>query len=97
MLRSVTLTLLVFVVAPPPRLVGVELLQRRARRRPSSRPAGLYVGGDFSEIGGKPRANIAALDETAGEATDWIPGADGPVHALLLSAARYLGGDGRPG
>lgn len=33
----------------------------------------LYVGGDFSKIAGKNRYNIAAIDTTTGNITDWNP------------------------
>jgi hypothetical protein len=45
----------------------------------------LYVGGDFSAIGGQPRTNLAALDAATAEATPWDPGADGLVWSLALS------------
>jgi hypothetical protein len=33
----------------------------------------VYVGGEFSSIGGQDRTNLAAIDATAGTATDWNP------------------------
>lgn len=33
----------------------------------------VYVGGGFSSMGGQPRRNLAALDATTGNATDWNP------------------------
>jgi hypothetical protein len=42
----------------------------------------VYAGGDFSTIGGQPRAYVAELDAT-GAATAWDAAADGPVHALF--------------
>jgi hypothetical protein len=43
----------------------------------------LYAGGQFTDIGGAARANLAALDLSTGHATDWNPGASGNVQALL--------------
>ena len=58
----------------------------------------LYIGGDFTAVGGIPRNHLAALDTTS--ITDsllaWDPDADGTVRALLLSADDrivYAGGD----
>ncbi len=57
----------------------------------------LYAGGDFTVIGGAARNYIAVLDTAAIEpdrATNWNPGADAPVHALLLvEGTLYAGGD----
>ncbi len=66
----------------------------------------LYVGGDFTAIENQPRANIAALDTSVvGENGDNVlttwnpgssPGADGVVHALVVSSDGNLvfaGGD----
>jgi hypothetical protein len=59
----------------------------------------VYVGGSFSSVGGQPRANLAALDPTTGNATSWNPGASNPssensvVAALLATPqAVYVGG-----
>jgi hypothetical protein len=53
----------------------------------------LYVGGQFDQMGGQSRSNVAALDLKTGEATDWAPEADGPVAALASDAgAVYVGG-----
>ena len=64
----------------------------------------LYVGGDFTRIGGSPRRNLAAIDMQKGRVTGWDPGADGPVGALAVSTdgeVVYAGGgfahvDGQP-
>jgi hypothetical protein len=54
----------------------------------------VYAGGIFSEIGGKPRGNIAALDIATGEATDWNPDANNTVLAMELSGSTlYAGGE----
>jgi len=54
----------------------------------------VYVGGDFTEIGGQPRNHIAALDPASGAATSWDPNADGTeVYALAVSGNTiYAGG-----
>jgi hypothetical protein len=54
----------------------------------------VFLGGDFeSMIGGQPRAHIAELDATSGNATSWNPGANNSVHSLALSGSTlYAGG-----
>jgi len=57
----------------------------------------VYVGGDFSTIGGQARANVAALDASSGLATAWDPGVGDPVYdtvyALAVSGSTvYVGG-----
>ena len=53
----------------------------------------VYTGGAFTSIGGRPRANIAALDAATGTATDWNPGANFYVQALSVSGSTvYAGG-----
>ncbi len=37
----------------------------------------LYVGGNFTTIGGQPRNYIAALDAATGNVTGWNPGGGG--------------------
>ena len=44
----------------------------------------VYIGGDFSNIGGQARRNLAAVDATSGALTAWNPGADFRVDRLLL-------------
>ena len=56
----------------------------------------LYVGGDFTSIGGKTRNRIAALDvgTDTNNATVWNPNADGSVRTLIRSSnTLYAGGD----
>jgi hypothetical protein len=54
----------------------------------------LYLGGDFSTIGGQPRDGLAALDAASGQATTWNPGALGTIFSLALGeSAVYIGGD----
>lgn len=45
----------------------------------------VYVGGQFTTVGGQPRVNLAALDATTGAPTSWNPGANGIVKALAIS------------
>jgi hypothetical protein len=64
----------------------------------------LYVGGRFSQIGGRTRHALAAVDLFLGEATDWAPepvyfpafqSAPGPgvIHALVVHGGSvYVGG-----
>jgi trimeric autotransporter adhesin len=56
----------------------------------------LFVGGDFTGIGGRPRTSLAALDGTTGQAGRWNPiPNDGrnDVYALATSDGKvYLGG-----
>ena len=58
----------------------------------------VYAGGQFEMIGGEPRASIAALDTTSGQATPWNPGANNPSedHTVNTLATRgttvYAGG-----
>src|SRR5207249_706372 len=44
----------------------------------------LYVGGDFTNIGGAARNRIAALDVSTGTATSWNPSSDGSVKTVLV-------------
>ncbi|MCX7047590.1 MAG: hypothetical protein NTX50_19160, partial [Candidatus Sumerlaeota bacterium] len=54
--------------------------------------ATIYVGGDFSIIGGQTRNYIAALD-SSGAATAWNPNATWTVYALAVSGTTvYAGG-----
>ncbi len=63
----------------------------------TSGTSSLYVGGDFSSIGGISRKNIALLDTVSGTVDpSWIPDADFPVFALavtLNSSTIYAGGE----
>jgi hypothetical protein len=54
----------------------------------------VYAGGNFVGIGGQPRANLAALEETTGLATAFNANLNlYPVHALVASAnVLYVGG-----
>ncbi|MFL5896452.1 MAG: beta strand repeat-containing protein [Thermoleophilaceae bacterium] len=46
----------------------------------------VYVGGEFSAVGGAARANLAAIDAGSGSATAWNPGASSNVDSLLASS-----------
>jgi hypothetical protein len=53
----------------------------------------VYVGGEFTSIGGQPRSRIAALGVMTGQASAWDPGANGTVAALAVSGnIVYAGG-----
>jgi len=53
---------------------------------------GWFIGGEFTQVEGSPRQNLAQID-AAGNLTAWNPGADGAVHALTLSGGvLYVGG-----
>ncbi len=62
----------------------------------------VYLGGDFTAMGGKPRNHLAALDATTGKLTDWNPGADGAVHTLaparnlVYAGGRFTTVGGKP-
>lgn len=63
----------------------------------------LYVAGNFIEIGGQPRASIAALNATTGDALAWTPPSVGPRYDLfppprcgslvVAGGAVYVGGE----
>jgi hypothetical protein len=59
----------------------------------------VYVGGDFTSIGGQPRSSIAAIDATSGVPNSWNPNAtggsaDSAVSELVVgSGVVYAGGD----
>ena len=54
----------------------------------------VYVGGEFTSVGGQPRAGLAALDSTTGSATSWNPAsAFTQIYALALSGSTvYVAG-----
>ncbi|MDP2711591.1 MAG: hypothetical protein Q8O56_10265, partial [Solirubrobacteraceae bacterium] len=53
----------------------------------------VYVGGDFSSIGGQPRNGLAALDTATGNATPWNPNPNWSVEVLAVSGSTvYVGG-----
>ena len=61
-------------------------------------PAGtrIYVGGDFSTVGGAVRSRIAALSPSSGNAFGWSPYVNDSVKSVTTSnsgATVYVGGD----
>jgi hypothetical protein len=53
----------------------------------------VYVGGDFSAIGGESYRYLAAVDATTGVATKWNPDVDNRVWCLAVSSSTvYAGG-----
>ena len=56
----------------------------------------VYVGGEFSSVGGQVRNNIAAIDAVTGQATDWDPNVGGQVSTLAVAGSTvYAGGSFR--
>ena len=58
----------------------------------------VYAGGDFAQIGGEPRANLAALNRADGSATNWDPsvsfhGGEAIISAIAVEGPNvYVGG-----
>ncbi|MBU6399108.1 MAG: CHRD domain-containing protein [Verrucomicrobia bacterium] len=53
----------------------------------------VYIGGNFGQINGVPRASLAAVDAQSGELTSWAPVPNGGVKGLAPTAnAIYLAG-----
>ena len=53
----------------------------------------LYIGGDFTEVGGQPRNYLASIDAASGAMTSWDPNASWPVLAMARSENTiYIGG-----
>jgi hypothetical protein len=48
----------------------------------------VYVGGQFTTVGGQNRNNLAALNGATGEATRWNPNSNGDVSALAVTGLR---------
>jgi Ca2+-binding RTX toxin-like protein len=56
----------------------------------------IYLGGSFTHVDGVERNNLAALDASTGQLTDWNPNANGRVLTLAASADGtrvFAGGD----
>ncbi|MGH8974126.1 MAG: hypothetical protein ACRD0C_13105 [Acidimicrobiia bacterium] len=57
----------------------------------------IYAGGDFTSLGGQPRAHLAAVEVASGTISGaWVPSADKTVSAVTVSedgAQVYVGGD----
>jgi hypothetical protein len=53
----------------------------------------LFIGGNFSRVGGRDHCSLAALDLRSGQVSSWNLDADGFVCALVADAGRvYVGG-----
>lgn len=53
----------------------------------------VYVGGDFTNVGGLARNRLASLNNTTGAASTWNPNANNSVTTLLVSGGElYVGG-----
>jgi len=52
----------------------------------------VYVGGSFSDMGGQPRNNLAALDAATGAATAWDPNPDSTVRTLSTAGGKVFAG-----
>jgi hypothetical protein len=52
----------------------------------------LYVGGEFSSIGGQPRQGVALLESGSGTVTTWSPGASARVSAIVPTSSGVLVG-----
>lgn len=53
----------------------------------------IFVGGEFSRVGGSPRVGLAAVDDSLGEATDWNPRAEEVVWSLFADGSTlFVGG-----
>jgi hypothetical protein len=52
----------------------------------------IYVGGDFSTVGGQGRICLGALNNATGAATAWNPGANGTVYALTTDGLSIFAG-----
>ena len=53
----------------------------------------LFVGGDFTSVGGIPRNRLAAINTATNAVTTWNPNPDGQVYALARGAGSlYAGG-----
>lgn len=53
----------------------------------------IFVGGEFSRVGGSARVGLAAVDDSIGDATDWNPRAEEVVWSLLADGSTlFVGG-----
>src|SRR5690606_37605129 len=84
--------------ALPPASSGNEhalafpLVDRKVYAIASDGQGGWYLGGDFTEVDGQPRARLAHVN-ALGQLTDWNPGANGPVRTLAVhNNVIYAGG-----
>ncbi len=59
----------------------------------AARDHDIYVGGEFSRVGGAARVDLAAVDDSLGNATDWNPQADEVVWSLFADGSTlFVGG-----
>ena len=73
---------------PNMNLSGFDMVECVAASGPT-----IYVGGLFTQAGGQPRQQVAALDAVTGHATGWVADANSWVHALVVSNSTvYAGG-----
>lgn len=55
----------------------------------------MIIGGTFTQVGGLPRAHVAAFDKTTGALSSFAPNVNGNVNAVLpgpTSSTAYIGG-----
>lgn len=53
----------------------------------------IFIGGEFSNMGGAPRVGLAAVDDSIGRSTEWNPRADEIVWSLWTSGSTlFVGG-----
>src|SRR5712664_3082003 len=53
----------------------------------------VYIGGEFTDMGGQPRNRIGSVDSITGQVTSWNPNASDWVYAMVFSAGHlYVGG-----
>jgi trimeric autotransporter adhesin len=70
-----------------------DVVGRVAALAPSADGSTLFVGGEFTSVGGVGRTNLAAVRADTGAVTAWNPGANRVVQALAASPSRvYVGG-----
>jgi hypothetical protein len=77
--------------APSP--VGTLTVNTMTLIHPGLNAGTLWIGGQFSSMGGATRNNCAAVDAGTGVATAWDPNVNGIVRVLLLGPSDILGGD----
>jgi hypothetical protein len=67
--------------------------QRGVVRKMEIRGSTLYLAGNFNQIAGQTRYNLAAIDLPTALPTAWDPEVDGPVNDFVLGTDRmYVGG-----
>jgi Domain of unknown function (DUF5122) beta-propeller len=61
---------------------------------PSAEGATIYLEGEFTRLGGEPRAGLGAVDAVSGKTTPWKPTVNGSVYTLVPHGGTVLlGGD----